>query len=196
MSETLTTGYNGGFEVTKSGLPIGWSFQLLPGGFRQVFHEFIQVRHRVDAQYKRDAFLVPAIQVRGLSEVRIAATGDLLQPRLAANSDRSIQGLRGPLMAGTVSGTIDEEQVVSTMVPSASITAFRKNSWGCCRHTLSRKVLTTSISCTTCDELNRRQKSPTVVGLGIFFAPSASRYTASLRRSFKSSRHVPPASRL
>jgi len=35
MSETVTTGYNGSFEVTKSGLPVGWSFytpRTVPNG--------------------------------------------------------------------------------------------------------------------------------------------------------------------
>ena len=66
----------------------------------------------------------------------------------------------------------------TTMLPpgnAPSITASSKKDPGCCCHTVSRVSLNVSISRNTSHQLNRRQKSPAVVGSGIRWAPKASR---------------------
>ena len=81
--------------------------------------------------------------------------------------------------------------VVTVSVPSMSTNASSKNSFGCRFQTINRARLIASSNCRTLALLNRRQKSPAVVGSGIESAPMAFRNASSLRRRSMCSRHVP-----
>ena len=56
--------------------------------------------------------------------------------------------------------------MVSTIVPSASMTASSKNDFGCCRQTFSRVALKICCKRKMSAASKRRQKSPAVVGIG------------------------------
>ena len=86
--------------------------------------------------------------------------------------------------------------VVTVSVPSMSMIASSKKSSGCRFQTFSRARLIASNNCRTLAGVNRRQKSPAVVGSGIESAWIALRKASSLRRRSMCSRHVPSHSAL
>jgi hypothetical protein len=83
------------------------SFQLLPGVFWQVFHDFIKIRHGIDAEDKLHvAGVVRAVQMRRLREIGVAAEEFILETRPAAEGDGPIELNRGVFVAGAVAGTV------------------------------------------------------------------------------------------
>jgi hypothetical protein len=58
----------------------------LPDARRQIVGQNLQVRHRVDAEEELHAALVPAIEMRGLREIRVAADEDLAKAARATNA--------------------------------------------------------------------------------------------------------------
>ena len=87
------------------------TFQLLPGGFGQVLHDFIQVRHGVDAEDKPHVpGVVPTVQVLRLREIRVASQEDFLETGPPAQTDRTVEVDGGMLVARPVAGAVDDIQ--------------------------------------------------------------------------------------
>ena len=81
-----------------------------PGFGRQIFHYFIEVFHRVDAEHKRDMVIVPAIQMLGLREIGIIAKADFSKTRLATQSNRTVEPGRGSIVTGAITEAVDDVQ--------------------------------------------------------------------------------------
>ena len=122
----------------------------------------------------------------------------LATPRLRSTVHRGRQAEEGGELRVPMQHTMNDasalshDLAVTVSVPSISTSASSKNSFGCRFQTLSRARLIASNNCRTCVLLNRRQKSPAVVGSGIESAPMALRNASSFRRRSMYSRHGAP----
>ena len=86
------------------------ALQHFPGVLRQIFREFIELGHGVDAKDKPHARGVPAVEVLGLREVGVAAQEDAAKARSPAVRDGPIEITGGLLVAGPIARAIHHVQ--------------------------------------------------------------------------------------
>ena len=84
--------------------------QLGPVRRGQVLGDGLEVGHRVDAEEERHALGIPGVELLGLGEVGVAAEVDPAEAGLAAQQDRQVELLGGPLVRGAVAGAVDDAE--------------------------------------------------------------------------------------
>jgi hypothetical protein len=88
-----------------------WSAQSRPRADGQLFRQGPQVEHAIVAEYKANAWVsVPAIEVRSLGEVGVAAEKDTQKTAAKTSGHGAIESLGSALMTGAIAGTIDDAQ--------------------------------------------------------------------------------------
>ena len=91
-------------------LIFGPALQLFPGVFRQLFQDFVEVRHGVDAEDEPYAVVIPGVEFLALRKVGVAPQEDLPKARRTATGNRPIEVARRLFMAGTVARAVDHIQ--------------------------------------------------------------------------------------